>query len=64
MNNSMNNPLQLIGELKKFISSGITADKAEEIVRGKINSGEMSMEQFEQLKSQAQQFQNMLSFMK
>jgi hypothetical protein len=64
MNNSMNNPLQLIGELKKFISSGITTDKAEEIVRGKINSGEMSMEQFEQLKSQAQQFQNMLSFMK
>jgi hypothetical protein len=50
--------------LKKFISSGITPDKAEEIVRGKINSGEMSMDQFEQLKSQAQQFQNMLSFMK
>lgn len=60
----MNNPLHMIGELKKFMSSGITPEKAEEIVMNKINSGEMSKEQFEHLKSQAQQFQDVINFLK
>lgn len=54
----------MIGELKKFMSSGITPEKAEEIVMNKINSGEMSKEQFEHLKSQAQQFQDVINFLK
>lgn len=56
-------PLGMLGEFKKFLSSGITPQKAEEIIREKINSGAMSQEQFENLKAQAQQLQSFLSFL-
>lgn len=59
-----NSSIQLIGEFKKFLSSGITPQKAEEIIAEKIKNGEMSMDQFEQLKAQAQQFKNMFGFLR
>ena len=40
-NQMMNNPMQLIGEFKKFLSSGITPQKAEEIINEKIKNGEI-----------------------
>ena len=54
----------MMGEFRKFLSSGITPQKAEEIVKGKLNDGSMSMQQFEQLKQQAQQMQSMMGFFK
>ena len=61
-NQKTNNPIQMIAEFKKFLSSGITPQKAEQLVNEKINNGEMSREQFELLKAQAQQFQGMFNF--
>lgn len=60
-NSPMNNPIQLISEFKKFMSSGITPEKAEQIIMQKINNGEITKEQFEQAKAKAQQLQNMFS---
>ena len=60
----MNNPLQMMNEFKKFMQSGITPQKAEQIVMEKLNSGAISHEQFENLKTQAQQIQNILGFFK
>ena len=49
------NPLQMIAQFKKF-AQGMNPAKAEEIVKQKLQSGEMSKEQFESLKKQAQDF--------
>ena len=57
----MNNPMQLIGEFKKFLSGGITPQKAEQIVKEKISNGSITPEQFENLKLQAQQMQGMFN---
>lgn len=57
-------PLQMAMEFKKFISNGITPQKAEAIITEKLQNGSMSLEQFEQLKQQAMQMQNLLSFIK
>nr|DAV57929.1 MAG TPA: hypothetical protein [Caudoviricetes sp.] len=54
------NPLQMIAEFKKF-AKNMSPQKAEELVKQKLQSGEMSQAQFEQLKQQAQSF---LSFLK
>jgi hypothetical protein len=52
----------MIAEFKKFLSSGITPEKAKQTLMEKIKSGEMSQEQFEQLKAHAQQLQGMFNF--
>ena len=56
--------MQMMNEFKKFMQSGMTPQKAEQIVMEKLNSGAISHEQFENLKAQAQQFQNILGFLK
>lgn len=61
-NQMPNNPFKLIGEFKKFLSTGITPEKARQALMEKIKSGEMSQEQFENLKAQAQQIQGMINF--
>ena len=52
----------MITEFKKFLSSGITPQKAEKIINEKIKDGSISQEQFEQLKIQAYQLQGMFNF--
>ena len=56
--------MQMMNEFKKFMQSGITPQKAEQIVMEKLNSGAISHEQFENLKSQAMQLQNLLGSFK
>lgn len=56
--------MQMMNEFKKFMQNGMTPQKAEQIVKDKLNNGSMSPEQFENLKAQAQQFQNILGFFK
>lgn len=58
-NQITSNSLQLISEFKKFISSGITPKKAEQIVKEKLNDGTLSAEQFDYLTLQAKQIQKM-----
>ena len=53
--NQQNNPFQIMGEFKKFLSSGITPEKAQQIINDKIQSGELSEERLNDLKNQAQQ---------
>ncbi len=50
-----NNPFQIMGEFKKFLSSGITPEKAQQIINEKIQSGELSEDRLNDLKNQAQQ---------
>lgn len=57
-----NNPIQMITEFKKFLSTGITPEKAKQTLMEKIKSGEISQQQFEILKAQAQQMQEMINF--
>lgn len=45
----------MIAQFKKF-AQGMTPKKAEKIINQKLQSGEMSREQFESLKKQAQDF--------
>ena len=49
------NPLQMIAEFKRF-ASGITPQQAEQEVNRLLQSGQMSKDQFEQLKQQAKSF--------
>lgn len=58
-NHPTNNPLQLIRQFQEF-SKSMTPQRAEEIVKQKLQTGEMSQQQFEQLKNQAQQMAQML----
>lgn len=55
-----NNPIQLINEFQKF-AKGMTPDKAKQILEQKIQNGEISSEQFEQMKQQAMQFSKMFN---
>ena len=55
-----NNPIQLINEFQKF-AKGMTPQKAEQIIKQKLQSGEISSEQFEQMKQQAMQFSKMFN---
>lgn len=54
-----NNPLQMIAEFKKF-AQGMTPQKAEQEINRLLQSGQMSQQQFEQLKEQAQTFMQFL----
>lgn len=53
-----NNPLQMLSQLKQF-AKGMSPQQAEQIVRQKLQSGEMSQQQFESLKQQAQELSNL-----
>lgn len=54
-----NNPLQMLAEFKKF-ARGMTPQKAEQEINRLLQSGQMSQQQFEQLKEQAQTFMQFL----
>ena len=54
-----NNPLQMLAEFKKF-ARGMTPQKAEQEIIRLLQSGQMSPQQFEQLKEPAQNFMQFL----
>lgn len=54
-----NNPLQMLAEFKKF-ARGMTPQKAEQEIIRLLQSGQMSPQQFEQLKEPAQDFMQFL----
>lgn len=54
-----NNPLQMISEFRKFAQS-ITPQGAKAEVEKLLQSGQMSKQQFEQLKNQAESFIQLL----
>lgn len=53
------NPLAMVAKFKEF-ARGMTPDRAKQLVEEKLRTGEMSQAQFEQLKSQAQDFMRLL----
>mgnify|MGYP003289502751 CR=1 FL=1 len=53
--NQQNNPFQIMSEFKKFLSSGITPEKAQQIINEKLQNGELSEDRLNELKNQAQQ---------
>lgn len=54
-----NNPIAMLAEFKKF-AAGITPAGAKQKVEQLLASGQMTQEQFEQLKAQAEQFSQFL----
>lgn len=54
-----NNPLAIIGEFRKF-AQNVTPEKAEAEIAKLLSSGQMTKEQFEELKSNAQWFMQFL----
>lgn len=54
-----NNPLAMIGEFRKF-AQNVTPEKAEAEIAKLLSSGQMTKEQFEELKSNAQWFMQFL----
>ena len=54
-----NNPLAMIGEFRKFAQI-VTPEKAEAEIAKLLSSGQMTKEQFEELKSNAQWFMQFL----
>lgn len=58
-NQSPNNPIAMLAEFKKF-ASGITPEGAKQQVEQLISSGQMTQEQFQQLKKQAAAFSEFL----
>lgn len=54
-----NNPLQMISEFRKF-AQGITPQGAKAEVEKLLQSGQISQQQFEQLKQQAESFAKFL----
>nr|DAJ81037.1 MAG TPA: Protein of unknown function (DUF2680) [Caudoviricetes sp.] len=54
-----NNPLAMISEFRKF-AAGMTPAGAKQKVEQLLASGQMTQEQFEQLKAQAEQFSQFL----
>ncbi len=54
-----NNPIAMIAEFKKF-AAGMTPAGAKQKVEQLLASGQMTQEQFEQLKAQAEQFSQFL----
>lgn len=55
-----NNPMQLINKFQKFAKE-MTPEKAKQIIEQKIQNGEISSQQFEQMKQQAIQFSKMFN---
>lgn len=55
---NQNNPFQIMQQFQQF-TKGMTPQQAQQIIMQKINSGEISKEQFEAAKQQAQNFANM-----
>lgn len=53
------NPLAMVARFKEF-ARGMTPEHAKQLVEEKLRTGEMSQAQFEQLKSQAQDFMRLL----
>lgn len=53
------NPLQMLAEFRRF-AAGITPQQAQTKVEELLQSGQMSQEQFESLKKQAQDFMALL----
>ena len=53
-----NNPMQLLQQFQQF-AKGMSPQQAQQIIMQKLNSGEISKEQFENAKQQAQAFANM-----
>lgn len=58
-NQRPNNPFAMLAEFKKF-AAGITPAGAKQKVEQLLASGQMTQEQFEQLKAQAEQFSQFL----
>lgn len=58
-NQSPNNPIAMLAEFKKF-ASGITPEGAKQQVEQMLASGQMTQEQLQQLKAQAEQFSQLL----
>ncbi len=54
-----NNPLAMISEFRKF-AAGITPEGAKQQVEQMLSSGQISQEQFEQYKQQANEFMKFL----
>lgn len=57
--NQSNNPMAMLSKFREF-AAGITPDGARKQVEQLLASGKMSQAQFEQLKSQAQEFSKFL----
>ena len=58
------NSMQLMSQFQKFMHSGITPEKAQNILQEKLKSGELSEERFKNLQNQARQFSQMLQVFK
>lgn len=54
-----NNPLSMISEFRKF-AAGMTPEGAKRQVEQMLSSGQMTQEQFQQLKRQATEFSEFL----
>lgn len=54
-----NNPILMLAEFRKF-AQGMTPQNAKAEVEKLLQSGQMSKQQFEQLKNQAENFANFL----
>lgn len=57
--NRPNNPISMISKFREF-AAGMTPDSARKQVEQLLASGQMSQEQFNQIKSQAQEFSKFL----
>ena len=55
---TQNNPFQMISQFQQF-ARGMSPQQAQNILYQKLQSGEMSQQQFDNLKQQAQQFSKM-----
>lgn len=53
------NPLQMVAEFRKF-AANMTPERAEQEVNKLLSSGQMSKQQFEELKTQAKSFMQFL----
>ena len=53
-----NNPMQIFQQFQQF-AKGMSPQQAQQIIMQKLNSGEITKEQFENAKQQAQAFANM-----
>lgn len=52
------NPLQVLQQFQQF-AKGMTPQQAQSLIMQKLNSGEISRQQFDNAKQQAQQFANL-----
>ena len=49
----INNPMQMVQQFQQFINGGITPERAHEILNQKVQSGELSQQQLDNLMQQA-----------